>query len=122
MVRAVAGHFARRWRTSSHQTHLPAQHIPELWQFVNIASAQDPSKRCHSRIVTDLENVAGHFVMLDQLRQLFLGRDVHCAELVEREESPIAADARLFEKHGPFSLAANPRPIPEVRKGANYQA
>ena len=73
--------------TWTDERHLAFQHIPQLWQLVEVMATQELSDFGHTRFV----------LVLIECRAVFLGIHAHRAELVDVERSSETSDAFLFE-------------------------
>src|SRR5690606_39989214 len=65
---AVVGvHLAAHLGTGADHTHVAAQHVEELGQFVEAVFAQEPADRGDARVVLELEEQRVAAVVADQL-------------------------------------------------------
>ena len=101
MVALVLLVLIQRRRPSAHQTHLPAEHIPELGQLIDGGAADKAPHLCDAGVIVHLEHESLHFVMVHQVLFAGLGILVHAAQFVDGKNTAIEAHPFLFEKQGP---------------------
>src|SRR5262249_25984873 len=90
LVQLAAGEHADGMRSRPDQRHVPAYHVPELRQFVEIASTQESANARNARIIVDR--------LADAARVAEIG--VHRAKLKDAETAVEVADAFLREERG----------------------
>lgn len=78
------------FRSWSDEGHVPFDHIPQLWQFVQVVCAQVSAYFGHALVV----------LVSVKLRSIFLRIDAHAAKFVNGERSAEASDSFLFEDYG----------------------
>ena len=80
-------------RARPDQAHLAPEDVEQLGELVERAAPQQLADARDPRIVSDLEQAVGGFVLPAQLVALRLRADVHRAELEHLEHLAVAADA-----------------------------
>src|SRR5437899_47414 len=80
-------------RPRSNQAHLPAQHVPELRQFVEAVAADNTADAGDSGVVVDLEGRAFSLVAIAQVFLEVCGVGHHGAKLVATEAAAFGAGA-----------------------------
>ena len=90
-----------------HQAHLTAQHVHELWQFVEAAAAEEPAEAGVARVVGRLVRDASIGPVEVELRHP--AARPHRAELHHLEVLPAATDAQLPEQHASTQAEAHGR-------------
>jgi UDP-galactopyranose mutase len=83
----------RHQRAGSDQRHSAAQHVDQLGQFIETGASQPAPRRRDPRIVIRLDEGA-------VVRRNLRCAPTHGAELEQREDFSVEADASLTEEHG----------------------
>src|SRR5208282_5320205 len=93
LVKFVMVDLVDRMRPRSNQAHLAAQHVPELWQFVEAVAADRASDSRDSGVVVDFEDRALSLVAGAQVFLELCGIGHHRAKLVATEAASFGAGA-----------------------------
>src|SRR5688572_4918719 len=91
----INGQWAR-----THETHLTAQDVEELREFVDAPFAKDAADGSDARIVRQFEDGTGHFVENGQFDLPLFGIAHHGTKLQHGERTAIEATSTLPEKDG----------------------
>src|SRR6266446_3775860 len=100
VVEFVAADFVHRVRPRPHQAHLPAQHIPELREFVEAVAADESAETGDPGVIPQLEDGAFPLIACAQSLLQLIGAGGHGAELVTEEAASLGAGAFRRVKGG----------------------
>src|SRR6476661_3242450 len=101
MPDVIFGDLAR-WRgPRPDDAHLPAQHIPQLWQLIDARLAEERPKPGDARIGGHLERGTLSVRHGDDLGVARLRIGDHRPELDDRERATLEPDAHLAEEDRP---------------------
>jgi len=93
VVKFVAANFVHRVRPRPHQAHLPAQHIPELREFVEAVAADEPAETGDPGVIPKFEDWAFSLIAVAQSLLQLVGSSGHGAELVAEKAASLGACA-----------------------------
>lgn len=93
----VRNHFFGQAGPRANEAHIPAQHVPELGQFVDTPPAQDSPATGGPRVLHHLVKRERRLASID-FGSLKVGSHPHGAELPDLEEPHVAADPDLPEE------------------------
>lgn len=105
-VVAVAFDFLGDNRARADETHVAADDVPELRQFVKTGFPEEGPELCDARVVFELEVFlplfAGRGIFLEVFFKGFLGVRDHRLELVAREQHAVFADTLVRKDDMPL--------------------
>ena len=101
----------QRVRPRPDQRHLPAQHVQELRQFVDVRPPQDRAHARHARIVADGLAKPGARII----------HAVHAAEFQHLDRLVVEAEARLAEQRRPARLEPDQRRDHDEQRPERHQ-
>ena len=89
----------RQGRARADETHVAAEHVPQLGQLVQAAAPQERAAARHARVVGHLERPSADLVQTLHLLEELLSIRLHRAELQQLESSAVETGARLAKDH-----------------------
>lgn len=92
--------------------HVADKHVVELGQLVEVMGTKETAHACQAAVV----------LMCGELRPVLLGVELHAAELVDKERTPISPDALLFVDGGTAVLTPHGDVAEEKQGGEDDEA